>query len=158
MDINKIYVINKRYSINNCLSYTLRNNDVQSAEYLAIRLKFIKLIQKDNPKFTITINSAGLPLLSSLDGVLSCTIYRAPSVYNDTYFIRLVCNSQVDANFVHVPIKSYQRHTYNKHVYIYNNSTVDLLRRYYSIDDFIEVFNFNIPTDVLKIVYSYLIF
>ena len=146
---------------NTSKKYTLRHNDVQSAKYLTIRLKFIKLIQHDNPAFTIVNNSAGLPMLTCPAGTMSCTIYREPSMYYDTHFIRLVCNNTVDAMFLHVPVKSVQRHTYNKHVYIYHNDVIDLLRRFYSVDDFIgEVKKIKMPIydDLLHIIYSYLSF
>ena len=136
--------------------YTLRNNDLQIKYFLDIRLKFLKLLQRKNPSFTLINNSAGLPMLTCADGVAHCTVYGKKQL---DYFIRIACNEIINEYFISMPYKCIKKHTYNKCVYIYESHIVDLLLRYYSVEDFIEESaSLSLVPDLCRIIYSYLSF
>ncbi len=143
------YINPKRKPID--LSHKLKNNTLQSSDYMDIRLKFMEAIVKYNPMFTITTNSAGVPMLNCPHGVLSCTVYNHDHF---CHFIRLKGSDLVDDCYINVIKKSKQKHTYNKHTYIYN---ADIIHNviHDTKKEFCEQLHW-FPVDVASIVFDYL--
>jgi len=156
-------------SVQNLTHYKLRHQDLQQSIFLKIREQFLMLIQRNNKSFKLVTNSAGLPMLCCVENendnteplitpnnVIHCTVYDHPHL---NYFIRLMFNENVYENIERLPKSQKHKHTYNKYVYIYHGDVVQILVPYYEEEDFIKEIKkipFNMPTDIAKIVYSYL--
>ena len=140
----------------------IRNNVLQKKEYSNKKLKFMKILLAVNSQLELKFNKKNVPYLTYQLYKIKVNIYGKYmyGVYDENdYFIKIKVPRYISSKFNHRLNYKILLYNYNYEFYYTKPYIEKIISKYYTFDEFIKTIDYitNIPEEIIKIIYSYLL-